>query len=257
MPARDPDKPAGYYCDGTRHKADCPDKAACSGCLPPCSMRAGWGTDHPGTGNGPCKRHGGATRNHKRAAEMNMAAIAASKLDLSLTTDPVSALLDELNRRFRWVAFLESLVMELPTHPEDDVFVPPSEEAEGAGGDDHKDAERSAGYWVRGKPGLYGRVYAISGIPTGEAKPHVLVELYERERQQLVRVASECVKANVSQRSIELAEGHARQVAAVFTAFVLGLGLDPMDPKVKAAGRAALLKVGGVVVEGSVTELGA
>ncbi len=173
-----------------------------------------------------------------------MVEAAVSKLDLTITTDPVSALLDELNRRFRWVMFLESLVMELPTHPEEDEFVPPVEEAEDAGGDDYKDAERKAGYWVRGKPGLYGRIYAVSGIPTGESKPHVLVEMYERERQQLVRVASECVKANVSQRAIELAEDTARGIVAAITHVVVSLGFDPTSEDVRRIGAEALRKAG-------------
>ncbi len=174
-----------------------------------------------------------------------MVEAAASKLDLTITTDPVSALLDELNRRFRWVAFLESLVMELPTHPEEDEFVPPVQEADDDGTDDYKDAERKAGYWIRGKPGLYGRIYAVSGIPTGEAKPHVLVEMYERERQQLVRVASECVKANVSQRVMDLAEAQARQMADVLSDFAQALGLDPTDTEVRKAGRHALRLISG------------
>lgn len=230
MPVRDPDKPEGYYCDAARHRKDCPDKAACPGCLSPCAARAGHGTSHVGWGR--CSRHGGSTRNHVIAAEVQMAEAAASKLDLTITTDPVSALLDELNRRFRWVAFLESLVMELPTHPEEDEFVPPAD-------------DKSPGYYIRGKPGLYGRIYAVSGIPTGEAKPHVLVEMYERERQQLVRVAGECVKANVSQRMVDLAESHARQVADLLSNFATRLGLDPTSPEVREAGRAVLTSIAG------------
>jgi len=229
MPARDPDKPKGYYCDAARHRKDCPDKASCPGCLSPCAARAGHGTNHVGWGR--CNRHGGSTRNHVIAAEVKMAEAAASKLDLTITTDPVSALLDELNRRFRWVAFLESLVMALPTHPEEDEFVPPEGERKG--------------YYVRGAPGLYGRIYAVSGLPTGEAKPHILVEMYERERQQLVRVAGECVKANVSQRVMDLAETQAKQVADVLSDFAKRLGLDPTAPEVREAGGSALRLISG------------
>lgn len=209
----------------------------------PCRKPAGWGTPNK---SGRCSLHLGNTPSHRRAADMEAARQAASKLDLSLTISPVEALLDELNTRYRWKMFYEALIMELPTHPAADELVPPSVS---------EDGELTQGYWIRGEPGLYGRVYHVSGQPTGEAKPHVLVELYERERQQLAKVASECVKANVSQRHIDLQEGLARTLAAAITFTIVGLGHDPSSEEAMRIGAEALVRAGRrSAIEGTATD---
>lgn len=114
MPRRDPTKPAGYYCDGPRHKEDCPDRVACPGCLPPCSQRAGWATSHPGSGK--CKRHGGSTGAHLAAAakervrrEREEARAACDRLNLPVATrDPGEVLLGEIVRTQRVIYWRET-----------------------------------------------------------------------------------------------------------------------------------------------------
>jgi hypothetical protein len=82
--------------------------------------------------------------------------------------------------------------------------------------------------------------------------------MLNEERNRLTRVSAEAIKANVTQRHIELMEADARSVAASYRVFASLLGLDPDDPVVRKAGRKAIEAIGrGVVVEGSATELDA
>lgn len=59
-----------------------------------CKHQAGWGTDHPGYG--PCRKHGGNTRNHRTAALRSQAEdVLTQALDdygAAKVTDPVVAL---------------------------------------------------------------------------------------------------------------------------------------------------------------------
>lgn len=102
MPARDPNKPDGYYCDAERKGKS------------PCSMRAGQGTDHVGIGR--CSRHLGSTRNHKRAAQREQARQACELFSLTLEhRDPADVLYDELDRArgaTRWFEREIALAME-------------------------------------------------------------------------------------------------------------------------------------------------
>jgi hypothetical protein len=137
---------------------------------------------------------------------------------------PEDAILDELHRTLNNVVALEDRVRELGM----------------------------------GDGGIYGSTFHVSGLPTGEAKPHVLVVMLNEERNRLTRVSAEAIKANVTQRHIELMEADARSVAASYRVFASLLGLDPDDPVVRKAGRKAIEAIGrGVVVEGSATELDA
>lgn len=62
-----------------------------------CGQAAGWGTDHPG--DGPCKLHGGATKNHRAASAVRQVEAGARRAlaDLGVTT-PVTDPLLELQR---------------------------------------------------------------------------------------------------------------------------------------------------------------
>lgn len=111
MAARDPGKPDGYYCDGKRHKPDCADKTACDGCAPPCSSRAGAGTSHVGTGR--CSRHLGSTRNHVRAAEVEMARQAVTKYGLAVDVDPAEAMMQAVATSYGQVLYLRAAVARL------------------------------------------------------------------------------------------------------------------------------------------------
>lgn len=147
-----------------------PDKQLCGAQRPnqpkgvTCTQRAGWGTDHPGIGK--CKRHGGATHTHIAAAEEQLARQECVRLGIPIRMNAAEAMVQEIEEAAGNVAFYRSLVAELPTHPTPDLFVV-----------DENDPEDN-GHWERGAPGVYGPTYHQSGVPTGEAKAHILVSLY-------------------------------------------------------------------------------
>src|SRR6185437_11369205 len=131
----------------------------------PCTRPAGWGTDHPGIGK--CKLHGGSTPTHQRAAELEIARRECDRLGIQIEVDPGEALMQELWETAGNVAFYRAQVQQLPT--------------------------------------LYGRSYHVSGMPTGEAKPHVLVALYNEERKHLADVATAALRAGVEERRVRMA----------------------------------------------------
>lgn len=193
-----------------------PGKTLCGAQLPnqskgrTCRRVAGHGTDHKGIGR--CCKHGGSTSAHRRAAEIEKAKAACSSLGLS-TLDapgPAEALLDELRRTYNNLHFYEQLVAQLPAHPGEDV-------------------DRA----------LYGP------LPSGEARPHVLVGLYNAERAHYAKVSEAALRAGVAARLVEIAGEQARQLAAVLVEFARALGHDPTTAPVREAGRKALALVSG------------
>lgn len=193
----------------------------------PCRKPAGWGTPQ---NTGPCRLHLGNTPSHLRAAEIEQARRACQSLGVSVAIDPAEALLDELRRTYGAVLFFESLVAGLAHEPAKS----PQTKSK-----NRKTPQRQA------PAAIYEPIYHASGEATGEARPHVLIRLYNEERQHYARVAAAALQAGVAQRVIELAEGTARQVVEVMTDFARRLGLDPSAPEVREAGRAALQVVSG------------
>lgn len=161
-----------------------------------CSQAAGWGTTHPGIGK--CKLHGGSTPNHQRSAQMELARRECVRLGVPIDMDPGDAMIGLVREAAGNVEFYRSLVAELPVHPEPDTF----------------ESDDDGGHWKQGKIGIYGRTYHQSGIPTGEAKPHILVVLYNEERDRLAAFAQAALKAGVEERRVRLAEADAQKLMA-------------------------------------------
>lgn len=211
-----------------------PDKPLCGAQLPnrppgkTCGQVAGARTSHLHIGR--CWRHGGATTAHVVAARRIEASAACATLGIKVKTTPAQALLDEVLETAGNVAFYRGLVADLPTHPGADEYHPPQSKDE-------------AGYWTRGEPGVYGRTYHGSGVPTGEGKPHVLVQLYNDERKHLVVAVAAALKANVDDRAVKVMEAYGTQVAEVVRATAVELGHDPGSVEVRAALRRALQAV--------------
>ncbi len=200
----------------------------------PCQRRAGAGTDHVGIGC--CKLHGGCTPSHQAFASRELARRACVQLGVSLDVHPAEALVREVCETAGNVEFYRSLVQELPTHPDPDVYIEPHVDDDG---------ELVEGRWERGDAGVYGRTYHVSGIPTGEAKPHILVTLYNEERKHLLAATTAALKAGVEARRVRLAEQEASLVAEGFRAFAIALGHDPAEPKVREAFRTQLTLIAG------------
>lgn len=217
-----PRKPPGTYdkCGGKKRQGE-----------GLCTRPAGWGTDHPGIGR--CKLHFGAAPSHSRAAQKVVARRECERLGLSVEVDPGEALIQELWETAGNVEFYRGLVQQLPAHPQ------PGKVQEVVGGEDDGATVR-----VPAQPGVYAPTYHVSGIATGEAKPHILVQLYNDERKHLTAVASAALKAGVEQRRVELAEAQAQQLAIVVSAIVTDLGHDLTDPGTREIVRLRLLQGG-------------
>jgi hypothetical protein len=196
-----------------------PDKTLCAAQRPnqpkgvTCKRVAGHGTDHLGVGR--CSRHGGSTESHEKAASLELARIECETLGIPVETTPADALIDEVKEAKGNVVFYRHLIQELPTHPEPDVFV---------------GSEDSEGHWERGATGVYGLTYHVSGIPTGEAKPHVLVQLYNDERKRLRDACEGALKAGVEERRVRIAETDAERIMDAHMKTFTAMGLaDRME----------------------------
>jgi hypothetical protein len=159
-----------------------------------------------------CPMHGGKAPQVRDAAERNRAlAVARAEcvtLGIPIEIDPGHALISSLFEREGNVAFYRALVEKLGT-------------------------------------GVYGATYHADGGLTGEAKPHVLVELYHRELQARDQVAAGILKAGVEERRIRLAEGQAQQIATFARGLLAELGIDPASAPARAAFRKHLELVAG------------
>ena len=173
----------------------------------PCGRPAGWGTDHPGYSR--CKNHGGCTPTHVKSAHMEIAKRECATLGLAVETTPADALIQEVWEACGNVEFYRGLIQELPTHPEPDVHV----------------ADDDGGHWERGDTGIYGRTYHVSGLPTGEAKEHILLRLYNDERKRKLEAASAALRAGVDERRVRLAEADATWITAAQVQTLETMGL--------------------------------
>lgn len=166
-----------------------------------CKHEAGWGTDHPG--HGKCKLHGGATPNHRRAAQREIAAEAVATYGLPREVAPHQALEEELWRAAGHVAFLAAEVASLD------------------------DAELTAPVGVAGES-----EDGVRHHPRFE--PHVLVRLYQSERRHLAEIAKTCIAVGLEERRVQVAERQGELLAKVIRGVLSDLGVAdrPEVPKV-------------------------
>jgi hypothetical protein len=179
------------------------------GKYPTCHNVAGKGTKHKGVGR--CSRHGGKTVSHEKAASVELARIECETLGIPIETTPADALMEEVAEASGNVRFYRNLIQALPTHPEPDVYVVGEDGGEG--------------HWERGATGVYGPTYHVSGIPTGKAEPHVLVQLYNEERKRRREAAEGALKAGVEERRIRIAEADAERIMDAQMKALMAMGL--------------------------------
>jgi len=188
-------------------------RCECTGCR--CQRPAGERTNHLGIGS--CYRHGGSTETHVVAAQKEILQVAAARLGVPLDVDAGEALIGLVREAAGNVEFYRRLIQELPTHPEPD---------------DLDFDEDGKPHLSQGKTGIYGRTYHVSGIPTGEAKPNVLLALYNDERDRLKAYVVEALKAGVDERRLRLAEADATELFAGMMAAVKAAKLTPAQIEV-------------------------
>lgn len=174
-----------------------------------------------------CASHGGRAPQVKAAAARRLALGEAmgelSKLGVPIDVEPADAMLDMVREAAGNVAFLRRRIQDLDQllgGPEGNEIIA----VLGGGGKDAGPLEIPAG-----PPAIAGRVDPRNF----RAERHVIVAMYDDERERLVRWAKACRDAGVDERRVQLAEDQGRQLAAVLRgtleaalALVVGL-LEP------------------------------
>lgn len=162
-----------------------------------CKRPAGWGTDHPGTGQ--CKLHGGCVRNSRVAASEELARKAVITYGLPRDISPTDALLEEVRYTAGHVAWLREKVAELEDR---DLVWGVTEVAD-------KQATE------------------FKGTDTTEAaRPNVWLELYYRERKHLVDVTKAAISAGIEERRVKLAEAQGALLNGVIRRILARLSLS-------------------------------
>ena len=174
-----------------------------------CNNVAGERTQHLGIGR--CYLHGGATGSHNKSAQVELVRRACDRLGIAIEVSPVESLLNAVYEAAGNVEFYRSLVAQLPTHPEPDEI---------------EYDDKGMAHWHAGDAGIYGRTYHVSGIPTGEAKKNILVQMYDEERDRLAKYVHEAVTLGIEERRVQLEENRAVEVFRAVTLAFAAMGLE-------------------------------
>lgn len=190
------------------------------------SKRTGNPCGHWATGGATvCKWHGGAAPQVLAAAERRLVATRAradlANLGVSIETTPVEALEAMLWEAAGNVAMLRELVAELRQHPV--VVEVPDEVDEDLEGQPHGGALRrrraEPGRVRVVVPGIYGPDH------NGDGKPHVLVTMYDEERDRLARLAKDCAGLGLDERRVRVAEVTTERLFGAVKAAIDAAGL--------------------------------
>lgn len=148
-----------------------------------------------------CRRHGGAAPQVQEAGLRRIAVaearLAAETLGLLIDISPEQALLDEVQRAAGMVAFYQARVEELVDGGFHSLVFGMTKQK--FGGDDAGE--------------------------TFEAAPSVWLQLFNAERDRLVRVCAAALKAGIEERRVKLAEQQGILVAAVIRRILTRLNL--------------------------------
>ena len=142
---------------------------------------------------------------------MELARRACDRLGIAIEVSPVEAILNAVYEAAGNVEFYRSLVAQLPTHPEPDTL---------------EYDDKGKAHWTPGEAGIYGRTYHVSGIPTGEAKKNILVQMYDEERDRLAKYVHEAVTLGIEERRVNLEENRAVEVFRAVTLALTAMGLE-------------------------------
>lgn len=161
-----------------------------------CTQVAGWGTTH--VGEGPCKLHGGSTwsvskGSHLRLVEKRIQAQMAT-YGVPLEVSPTDALLSVVHRTAGHVKWLADCIAEL-------------------------DPEVLTWGVTQVKTGGH------DGGTTEAAEPHVLLKLYQQERDRLIKASAEAIRCGIEERRVKLAEAQGALVAQAVRAILGDLHL--------------------------------
>lgn len=176
-----------------------------------CRQPAGHGTPHR---TGPCKRHGGATRNHVARAQRLEAERAARVYGLPVEVDPHRALLEELWRAQGIVQWLAAEVAQL-------------------------DREH-----------LYGPVGG-GGDSYPRSEPHVLIRMLGEERDRLRQIGKTCHDVGIAEAQQRQVERMGAALAPAFDLALTRLGVrNHPDAPAAVVEALRMLEVGDDVIDG-------
>lgn len=175
-----------------------------------CAHHAGFRTDHEGAAR--CYLHGGRTPHGRRAGERELARVACDRLGVAVEVDAGEALERALWAAVGAVEFYTALVAELPAHPE----IVRDEDGRVVGAGD----------------AVYGPTFHASGSPTGEAKPHVLVQLWSDAVDRQAQIAAAVLKAGIDERRQRQRESDARELFGAVSKALSATGLSPAQQEV-------------------------
>jgi hypothetical protein len=169
-----------------------------------CTLPAGWGTAHVGTGN--CRKHGGNTPNAQINARRLQAEEACRRFGVEVETTPEQALLRELACAVGETEFYRERVRELPR------------EMMTYGVERHQFAHAGA------EPADGDLNKTIM-----HTRPSVWIVLLQQSERQLHELAATMIKLGIEARALDLAE---QQGAALYRVVInivgdLGMADDP------------------------------
>lgn len=153
-----------------------------------------------------CYIHGGSTKKAKaksqRAVQSAKATAIAQRIGLKIDVQPQQALLDEVQRSAGMVAFYEEQVNAV-------VGIDPDRLSRGV----TRIEEMQSKFPVT--------------TTTTEASVHIWLQLYNEERDRLVRVAATAIRAGIEERRVELAEQQGQAFVSVIRNILNRLALSP------------------------------
>jgi hypothetical protein len=165
----------------------------------------------PPKGQPNCLAHGGKAGQVQRAAKRRLAlgqAVAElDRLGIPVEVDPSEAMLQMVHEAAGNVAFLRMRVQEL------------EQGGRLTGNHDADDVVSAIGGEENPRPSIAGRV----DPKNWKAERHILVSMYDEERERLVRWAKACRDAGVEEHRVALAEKQGAMLAEVLRDFLASL----------------------------------
>lgn len=158
----------------------------------PCSLPAGWGTDHPGFGH--CKLHLGNAPSHQVAAVKEMLFRDMPILGAPIEIDPHAGVLQEIHRTAGHIEWMRLMLAAMGTDPH-------SDHAE--------DVEELLGFMPVGA-----RAALMQFSEKGQ-DISVWMSLYQQERTHFVRTCKMAVDMGCAERAVKIAEDQGKQIAQV------------------------------------------
>jgi hypothetical protein len=155
----------------------------------------------PHPGSNVCVKHGGGAKQvrakAKRRLALGQAVAELDRLGIPVEVDPSEAMLQMVHEAAGNVAFLRMRVQEL------------EQAGRFTGNHDADDVVSAIGEEENPRPSIAGRV----DPKNWKAERHVLVAMYDDERERLVRWAKACRDAGVEEHRVALAEKQGQMLA--------------------------------------------